>query len=824
MSSRPHVGRRTATRAALGGDRFAATRALRVVRTLHAHEHRTAAGLLALFVFAYLWPVLIGGDALAATRILGLYPPWHATIPVGLADVGNAELGDPVLLYLPGDVLARRLLHAGTFPAWNPYDFAGTPLFGNFQIAWLSPFSLPLWLLPLSYGLGVAAALKLWLAGFGTYLLVRELRLGFWPAMLAAVSFTLCAFNVVWLSHGVFVSAASTLPWGIWLTERLVRRGRPAEALALVAVVGVLQTSGHPGTQLHVLSAIGLYALARTLLACDAAGRERLRRLGLIAAALGLGTLLAAVVLLPAQRTSAGTIGVYIRQNGSAVFPGSSMPWHVLRSALFPEWWGRPSENFLRGPANYRERTFYAGGVALVLALFALVSAGAWRRKAPFALLALLGALISVRTTLHQLVVHLPLFDQVQDQRILLWFTFAIPVLAAFGLQQVLERPRDRRVWALVGAALLAALVAVLAIDPAGETLSQAAKALLDRREAGSVSAAALAGVGWWIALVLALAAALLVIRQRPRLRLPAAALVVLVAALDLLHFAHGYQPMIPASSVIPPAPPAVRFLQRHAGERRIAGVGYDVAPDFSSVYGLRDVRGRDVPQPSFRYADLWAAMGGTVEAGTIEAVTPLTAKVLGVLGARYLVANPGKQNGAHGLTRVYDGADATIFQNALVVPRAFVVRRVRVAAEREAEVGVVVARSFDARRDAVVHRGDLAGASVPSRGAGRVRVVAERNASVTLRATLARRSLVVLDDAWARGWSVRVDGAPARTLQTDVVLRGVIVAPGTHTIVWSYRVPGLAEGAALSGVGLLATLAWAGWLLVRTRRRRRRR
>src|SRR5262249_13131262 len=153
-----------------------------------------------------------------------------------------------------------------TFPAWNPHAYTGTPLFANLEIAWLSPFSLPLWILPLNYGLGVAAALKLWVAGFGTYLFIRSLRLGFWPAMVAAVSYTLCAFNVVWLTFGVFVSIAALLPWGLWLVERIVREGRSADALWLTVVIALAAVGGHPGTALHVLAAVALYAAVRTAL------------------------------------------------------------------------------------------------------------------------------------------------------------------------------------------------------------------------------------------------------------------------------------------------------------------------------------------------------------------------------------------------------------------------------------------------------------------------------------------------------------------------------------------------------------------------------
>ena len=145
-------------------------------------------------------------------------------------------------------------------------------------------------------------------------------------------------------------------------------------------------------------------------------------------------------------------------------------------------------------------------------------------------------------------------------------------------------------------------------------------------------------------------------------------------------------------------------------------------------------------------------------------------------------------------------------------------------ADEDAAELAAVAGDAFDPRSMAVVRRDDLGDAAAPDGGAGSVRVVGERDATVTLRATLRRRSLVVLDDRYLPGWSVTVDGRPARVLRTDVVLRGVTVPAGSHAIVWSYRVPGLRAGAALSGVGVLAALAWAGALAVGTRRRRTRR
>jgi hypothetical protein len=795
---------------------------LRVVRALRAHEHRTAAGLIALLVLAYLSPALLGGKVLAANTYLASTAPWAAgSFPHSF----NPEHADAAMLYYPWDLLVRRLLHAGTFPAWNPYAFAGTPLFANPQIGWLSPFQLPLWLLPLDAGFGVAAALRLWTAGFGTYLLVRELRLGFWPALVAAVGYTLCAFNVIFLENGVFVSVSALLPWALWLVERIVRRPRAADGLALAAVVAGIQTGGHPGTQVHVLGATVLYAVVRGALRLGPSRAARLRSAGLVAAALGVGTLAAALVLLPAQETSGATLGASLRAHGSAIFPGSTMPFGVVRTVLFPDWWGRLNDLPANLPlAGYRERTFYAGSAALVLALIALISAGAWRRKLPFALLGAAGLAVALRAPLiRPLVVQLPFFDRVQNQRMSLWFELAVCVLAAFATRDLLDGAIAwRRAWGAVGAALVAAAVALGSLALNGHVLREAARVFADRSREAPPSALAVASVAWALVFVAALAAVLVAAWRRPRARAWAGALIALVVVLDALHFAHGYQSYRPAAAVLPKRPPAIGFLRRHVGGGRIAAIALAFPEDSPTDYGLRDVRGADPPFPTERFHRLWQLMGGT-QPWAVEQLFPNSPKVLGLLGARYILTIPGAVAAIPGTRAAYRGPDANVFADALAVPRTFVPARVEIARDEQDELASVADEAFDARRDAVVRRDELGGlaAADVARPAGSVRLAAERNAEVVLLATMRRAGIVVLDDQLAPGWRVRVDGRPARALHADVVLRGVAVPAGRHRIVWSYEVPGLRAGALLSGAGALAMLAWGGWLLARRRRTR---
>ncbi|HET6447520.1 MAG TPA: hypothetical protein VFG31_00310, partial [Conexibacter sp.] len=513
MASRARLGERAAVASSTQRrDRSTAPRTRALGAFVAAHEHWVAAGIFALVVLVYLWPALIEGRPLLAASGLYAQAPWSGFVPPDVAHYYNAILVDQPLSYYPWDVLSREYVRAGIFPAWNPRAFAGTPFWGNPEVAWLSPFTWPLWILPLNYALGLVAAVKLWLAGFGTYLLVRELRLGLWPGVVAGLSFMLCTFNLVWLDFGVHTQVAVMLPWAVWLVERILRRGRWGDGLGLVAVVALVMTGGHPGTQLHVMTAVALYALVRATLLRDRDRAWRVHALVIVGAGLALGTLLAAATLLPAQQAAIDTTGAVARRNGGDELTGARLSLAALRAVLFPDWWGRPSEAWTRGPASYNERAYFGGVIPLLLAVAALAVRDGWRRKLPFAVVGAFGLAVGLRAPLiRAAVVHAPLFNVVQNQRLLLLFQFAVAVLSAFGLRAVLDGAAGRRrAWAALGVALVVALVAVATLTTGRGALGKAVHYMLHRSGDVVAGVQPLASIGWMVAFALALAALLL--------------------------------------------------------------------------------------------------------------------------------------------------------------------------------------------------------------------------------------------------------------------------------------------------------------------------
>jgi hypothetical protein len=809
--------------------------------TLASRPHLAAALLLSLIVVLYLWPVLVGGKILSPIADLYGYVPWHGYAPSDVQAYSNPLLVDIPREMYPWRFLARLLIREGTFPAWSPYELGGVPLFANPQAGVVSLFNVPLWILPLTYGLGVSAALKLAVGAFGAYLLARQLRLGFLAGLLAGVAFAFCAINVVWLVHAEHPGVVVMLPWAILLVERVFERGRVGSALALTLVTAIGLGGGHPGMQVHFVAAIAVYALARAVWPHGGehvrARSWRVRALGLVGGALLASVLLMAFMLLPELRSADGTVGVLARRAGE--LPAQHMPFTAIETVLFPDRWGRPSayENATDlvhnpfGVVNFNERTFYAGVVALLLACVGLVSRRTWRRTLPFALIGVLGLAVALRVPgPYWLATHLPGLDSVEPERLHFAFEFAVALLAAFGLQALIDAPAgERRRLAVPAVALL---VGAFALASTGASWTDAGHTVrhfligVDYRSSGVL---ALTSVVWFLLFALGVGVALLLARRRPERGLAIGAAVVVLAAADAFHFAHGLQPMGPAAKVIPPVTPAIAYLERHRSAGRIVGLGRTLPADWGIVYGLEDVRGYDPPQPTRRMLALWRIVTpGQPDWTPFEPVelSPRGLRVLTALGTRYVVLPPDialPEGFRRRLRTVYRGSDALVVENAVAVPRALVPSRVLVTSG-EAETDQTIAEAgFDARTTVAVER-EQPGAPALTRSVrgvdGSAAVVQRRDASVTLRAQLDRRGLVVLNEALLAGWTVRVDGRPAPALHANSVMRGVLVPAGRHTIVWSYATPGLRLGALASLLTLVGVLGGALALALRSRRR----
>jgi hypothetical protein len=272
-----------------------------------------------------------------------------------------------------------------------------------------------------------------------------------------------------------------------------------------------------------------------------------------------------------------------------------------------------------------------------------------------------------------------------------------------------------------------------------------------------------------------------------------------------------GQNPAIPIDHARQPTTAAIRFLHNRE-PARFAGLVPDfgitpIPADVAMRYGLTDARGYDYPIVD-RYDALWkravAPRLPFIPPTTLATTTPLSLKVLGMLGVRSLVGQPGDKRLP--LPVAYDGPDARIYDNPRALPRAWVVPSARPAAN---QLDAVTAPSFDPRREAVTD-----GPAVSGTG-GTATITKASDDRVTLRTN--GSGMLVLSDTWYPGWHATVDGHDARIARVDQMLRGVRLPPGTHTVEMAYRPASFRIGWIVS---LVTALALVAAVLVARRRR----
>jgi hypothetical protein len=783
--------------------------------------------VLSLAMFA---PGLVPGHTLSASDYLWSGTPWDTSRPADIPVLGsNREQTDSVFMFQPFLQHTRAELPA--VPLWNPYIMGGRPFQANSQAAVFSPFSVPAYVLPFWDSLAIMAALKLFVAALGTFLLGRALGMRFAGALMAGLVFGFSLWAVTWVSWTT-MSVWAYLPWLCLLAEACVRRPGPLPCAGLGAVVGLQFLGGHPSSSFQIVVAVALFWGVRAIALRDGAAVKRLLTLG---GAFAAGTALAALTLIPFLELLSHSIDVSERTSISA---DAHEPARYLLGVFLHDWWGRGSRVSLEFASALEEHAYYVGALTLMLAAAAIAVGRRRERYVVAAVGAVALAIAAGLPPLFDLVHLLPGFDAARNGRMAVIAVLCAAVLAGWGLDDLAERPLTQRARRLVlgagGAILLLPLAYVVLrrrveLDALGDALKVAWGFATPEPGAGADAVVRLASVLEW---TLPAAAALLLLALRLRGRLGTTAFVALaigLVALDLFKAGMGYNPAIADSAAKQPTTPAIRYLQaqwpaRFAGLHPEAPITFAVpiSPNVAMRYGLLDARGYDFPFEE-RYAKLWqrvvAVSPDCNYAFCPESAgrSPQALRALALLGVTHLLQHR-RDPPLRAFKTAYAGPDARVYDNPAALPRAFMVDRQRVVGSADAARDTVTAPSFPARSVAVTEKRIPGLADGPGAGpAGSARVVDYEDDRVSVDTDAARRSLLVLTDSWFPGWKATVDGNDVPIERVDYLIRGVPVPAGVHRVEFSYRPVSWRVGWIVS---LLALLVLAGLTVVGVRRR----
>jgi hypothetical protein len=375
--------------------------------------------VLALFWLAPCW--LRGRSPAAFDYLAEDVPPWQQP---GFHSA-NPLLSDPPLQFLPWREVVRDSILRGSMPFLDRYEASGSPLWENpqsgatFPLTWIGlPFSTFGW--PL-----FAAMTKLLVAMAGMYLFLRARGSSHGPAMLGAIAYAFCAFNIVFLLFP-HTNVTTLLPFLLLAIERM-------NAPLLAIVLALLMVGGHPESVLHCAVVAVPYAILVML---------RTRRVMPIVAGGVCGLLLSAPAIVP--------FALYL-----------PMTERAARIAREPDLVRAPPLTLANldafvtvahlgetrnpdAPVNFNEvASQYAGALTFVLAAVAMILDA--RRQRFWTAIFLVAAFFSFDSPPARAITQrLPLANVTMHGRLRFVAAFAVCVLAAAAIDRFVRMPAMR--------------------------------------------------------------------------------------------------------------------------------------------------------------------------------------------------------------------------------------------------------------------------------------------------------------------------------------------------------------------------------------------
>ncbi len=757
--------------------------------------------------------------------------------------------------------LVTERLASPALPLWDPYHGGGTPLLANPNNLVLHPITLLFAVLPFDAAFTASILLQYALLAWGGYLLARALGVGREGATLLGAILSLAGPAASLASLQNVLSASAWVPIGLWAWLRGLEPGARWHLAVAAGVVAVIMVPFEPASLLAFV-AIGAVLGATGPDAGRGGAPWGWRCLPALAGVLALGALIGAAQILPARELFA----VSARAGGFAV--PEAMKWSLeparLPEIALPRLFGDPtrlSPQAWWGGWLFEGRypflpSIYVGAIPCLLAAVALGrrGPGSARRIALGAVAAasLLLALGRHSVLYRSLWSVLPAVRAIRyPERFLLAALVALAILAALGLQHLLDRTISRRatLGGLVGAAAVAfVLVTALASAPslADAFLQKAARVpeLILKGETGAVLRGALLRSVLWMfgeTAVLALAAGAAL---RPDGRFTAAAGLVIAACSGLSMTGAS----LPALSTAAPGwlkdpGPLAAAVARGPGAPRLH---HDPRPEGLSVWGTTDELAWVYRFDRFTYSL------GTGHADRVPTILdPATDRMdlrdqtdLGrALGALPLDDRLKILSLAHvGFLLSYDAIDhpglepvaalagfslppLRVYRILSVLPRARWVGAAHPPPRPGDTAHSLADPGFDPRRSVILEEapagpaGDppAAGATAADGGEGSAAILEEAPERLRILARAPAPGYLVLADAFAPGWRATLDGSPAPILRANGLFRAVAVGPGEHSVVMTYAPASVRLGLGTSAVGLLLAL---GLGIVAQRRR----
>lgn len=656
--------------------------------------------------------------------------------------------------------------HAGRFPLWSPYEWAGQNLLGQGQPGVVNPLNWVLFAAPLRRGWLRQGVLHWWffllhfVGALNLYFLAKELGAGRLPAVFGGLCFGLLAF----LGSNDWPQMLSGVIWAplVYLfVLRSTREERPWRPAAWAGVFwGLSWLSGHH--QLPIFASLGLVVLAVGL-------RARWAVLSAV-----IGGLIAAPQLLPGL--AYGKIAVR--------WVGMENPvgWKDKVAYFIHEQYATTPQTLFSIvlPGAETHTSMFIGATALVLALWAIRTQ--WARIEVRCLLgvALAAVFYSMARMggLEPLLYSLaPMIEKARSPSMAVAiFGLAMAALAAIGLEVLRHKPLDasfeRLHWwfggGVIGLFLLAKVAPAQGSQLEARWMTVAFVSVL---------------VGWAYR-----ATRLGHLRVQTLTMVLVGALLVEAANMSYFNMANRHDTH--AENMLKPMSKHMDvrdYLSTRPAPVRITVDDQVIPFNFGDWHGVEVMGGYLASLTKMHQEVDWFSQRG-----------------LQLMGVGYHVGPTPRVEGSQLLFQGADGVNVWQYPRE-PLPRVWLApgaMQYRTTAELQQWIEN---ESFDLKQMVLSQEAVTGLGGCP---AGEASLLRHDSGRVAIGTHSACAAVLVLADSDDPGWSVTVDGQAAKRLNAFHALRAVVVPAGDHKVEWTYWPQGLSLGLAAAVAGLLLVAA----------------
>jgi len=742
--------------------------------------------------------------------------------------------GSPDTMNPKSAAIALKSVYAETseFPLWQPWIFSGMPTAEAFTF--ISQLYFPAIILNVLFIKGLFAQLiHLLFSGIGGYVLLISLNRSHYSAFLGGTAFMLTPYmlTMVVFGHGSQMMTAAYLPWIMWMTIKVLEKPKICHIGLLAILMGFQLQRAHAQIAYYTWMLAGTYVLFMLILNFKNIKKRKNSFMGFGgfsgAAILGIG--IALLIYLPSIEYTpfsvrGGGIGGGADYNYATGW--SFHPKEIL-TLFLPSAFGFGGQTYW-GFMPFTDYPNYMGIIVLLLATYGFIS----HRKNPLSWFlagtAILALLISFGK--HFSIVYdffydfFPFFNKFRvPAMILILVQFNTSILAAFGLDalsELKEKTVPKWFWITSGIIGVWLLVLVLGSGAIESTLKSnftqprtrdpnAIHAINNLRldiwtkDAWMIIVWTSLGLGtiWmWI--------------QRKISKHMLLTFLVILAVVDITRV--GKQIIHPVKSSGRSAAtmstqtvdryfetdPVIKYLEQQEGDFRIYPAGFLFGESRFRAFGLESVGG-------YHPAKLKLTNDFIQQTKNISSFSLMKMMNVHYLISPQEIAIPiltntfsGKMRTGRGVIPVY------VYKLKDTLPRVWFVEKVE--AKLDNQIWRMINEvNFDPEEIAYIKSEDNGEGNY---AVGSVISIERSLHKLKIDVVCTKPGFLVVSEVYyPLRWKCTIDGQATETIETNKLLRGVVIPSGEHTVEFIYDRSSFNKGKMISGISFVIALGLIG-------------